>query len=349
MLRRFMNWLLHQLQKLLNALSGRRVSSRPPSSSQDDSQEEIAQKSDSALSDASTPAEISFSIQSSDASAQQVDSSQKDSIQRAVEAADNLSDTHMRLDPTPSAIPGNPSDVLNAESTSGDPQLAATSTANIPPADQLPSIHDLLPAVEQEIKANSAQFNEVSAEESVQPNEATSTNADLSKTDEPLSALETSEPETTQPKTTQPKTIEPETFRPEQSELENELETEQALLFSFDITESSAADKISSSADNLVETAIIPASDASSDEAASSVEAATAENVVAQDVETTLDEPAIAADDSEPTSDDPETVAFDRASLPYPWSITYPKCDLSEKEDSEKRRTVRKKIAQGLS
>ena len=330
MLRRFMNWLLHQLQKLLNTLSGRRVPSRPPSSTQDDLEEGTAQKSGSALLDASTPAEISFSIKSSDASAQPVDSQQKDSIQRAVEAADDRSDTHMRLDPTPSAIPGNPSDVLNLESAPSDPQ-AATPTVDISPADQLPSIHDLLPAVEQEIKENSVQFDDVSIDEGVQSDEeATFTNSDSSETDEPLSASEIPEPENIQSKN-----LEPKTFEPEQPELEDDIEPEQALLFSFDITEQSSDEQISSSIEDLIETTAVPAS---RDEVSSSVEdsiAETVENAVEQDVETPdLDNSAIATEDTAFTSEDSETAAIDRASLPYPWSIAYPKCDLDEKEDS---------------
>ena len=168
MLRRFMNWLLHQLQKLLGALSGRRSNSRPFTSASDASNATATQKTAPAPTDAppSTPADISFSIQSARSQSahsqsarspvQQSIVSQADAIQKA----DDAIDTHMRLNAASAAVSDSQSDLSDSKVNQNDPLPLNESIADIQSANQLPSIHDLLPAVEQEIKANSVHFDD---------------------------------------------------------------------------------------------------------------------------------------------------------------------------------------------
>ncbi|MGB3766076.1 MAG: hypothetical protein WA947_05915, partial [Phormidesmis sp.] len=168
-----MNWLLHQLQKILGAISGQRSNSRPFTSTQDDFDTTDAQESSSAISNPpnSTQPGISFSIQPTESSAQQSSAQQsttspKDAIQRAVENTGDRVDTHTKIDAASFAVSNSPSEPSTSEtalsgfSEPSDWSPSDESAADIQLAEQLPSIHDLLPAVEQEIKANSTHFDE---------------------------------------------------------------------------------------------------------------------------------------------------------------------------------------------
>ena len=322
MLRRFMNWLLHQLQKVLGALSGRRSNSRPFVSDREAANTTGTKESSPALADTPTfsQTDISFSIQPAASSAQPSSALQKDAIQKAMEHADDI-DTHMRLDAASSAVSGSQLELPDLDVIPGDQLLSVELIADIESANQLPSIHDLLPAVEQEIKANSAHFEE---EEALIA--ADSTEFDR-LTPEPESSDEIAEPA-------------------------------QALLFSFDIIESASdeADVIEvndSIEEELTEEDVIEVEDSIEDENfaepvqldASPSESISKENLleiaIAPSPETNTDpaldsqmQPISALESTEktalenppePDSDISDATAFDKASLPYPWSITTPK------------------------
>lgn len=322
MLRRFMNWLLHQLQKVLGAISGRRSSSRPATpkkagSGVKDRPEVLAQQK--ASSDPIIPAQpgISFSLQPDEpvANLQDADSSSLDSTKDELDTDDfgtSDSDTYVRLDAASSTISDVGGDISSKKSTPvsvSEALLSPTSQTTEPPTpEQLPSIQDLIPAVEQEIKDNSATYSEqVRADPDAVP--ATAGTDATSLGDASVESVESSEP-----------------F--------------QALLFSFDITESVAGETdagVVESNSPLVESIDVASDiseeptvaniDADVDAIAQFVENSTdlTDNVEAQSFSETVEE-------TNPEQSPPESAAIERASLPYPWSIAVPK-STEESED----------------
>ena len=287
MLRRFMNWLLHQLQKLLGAIGKRRINARPSPPLQDDLDTKPSPELSSIPTETSTletsklsESSVSFSLRSP---ALQPSDSQKDAIQLAVDNADEVFDTYMRLDAASSTVSGSDNMLSNSEPTAGGRQPPTQSAADDQPAAQLPSIHDLLPAVEQEIKANSA-------------NRA-----------EETSLIE--------PKSTSSKSSDGILSEPKQIEA-----PEQVLLFSFEITESeivkSVNDKTDLAADNSDELLAEPTVAAVDSDA----------DAIAQFMQSTADsdsEPEARSPD-EPAYTPAESTPLGSASLPYPWSIATP-------------------------
>ncbi|PZO20512.1 MAG: hypothetical protein DCF25_06470 [Leptolyngbya foveolarum] len=298
MLRRFMNWLLHQLQKVLGAISGRRSNSRPFTAEQNAADATASKESGLAPTDRSTSSQtdISFSIQSAAPLAQPSSVSQKDAAQRAIENADDA-DTHMRLNAASSSVPGSQLELSGLDAVPGDPPPSIESIADIQSANQLPSIHDLLPAVEQEIKANSVHFDE----------EEALVASDAAVSDRVPSELETAL---------------------ENNDLDEVAEPVQALLFSFDIIESASEEGKPVEEENSVEEENVAESVQFSSSSSESIN------------EETLPETAIALEGTkenssenpqESVANDSDSTAFDKASLPYPWSIATPrKTSISE-------------------
>ena len=375
MLRRFMNWLLHQLQKILGAISGQRSNSRPFTSTQDDFDTTDAQESSSAISNPPNSAQpgISFSIQPTESSAQQPSAQQsiaqqsttspRDAIQRAVENTGDRVDTHTKIDAASFAVSNSPSEPSTSEtalsdfSEPSDWSPSDESAADIQLAEQLPSIHDLLPAVEQEIKANSTHFDE--------------------------EAFATSDMEIEVPDSVP--------LSPEPYDVDEPEQPVQALLFSFDITESEpsadtfsadsaeewdsveavdsveAADSVEeedvtepmqlvfspleSIDDALPEAAATPspeeAHDDTADQALVEAVAAEAEFAAGAAAEPSENDTNAAPNEAQPlaldsieedlpapVSDVRADAAFDKASLPYPWSIATPKNAASAEDKS---------------
>ncbi len=288
MLRRFMNWLLHQLQKVLGVPNGRRSNSRPSTFDQSASDAAATQKADPAIADtsSSTPANISFSIPSASPSAQQAPVSQTLGSQTdAIQKANETTDTHLRLDAASFTVPGSPSELSDAEVGQNDPQSLNESIADIQPASQLPSIHDLLPAVEQEIKANSAYLDEEAAAA-----------RDSAVFDSVPLVLENNDPDEI-------------------------AEPEQALLFSFDIIESTSRE-----ADSVLED-IAEAEDIAAGNTAESGQLAFSPPESAPE-ETLLEiaqppQPKINLAPDAPLQ--PLDALESKADLPYPWSMATPR------------------------
>lgn len=334
MIGRFMNWLLHQLQKLLGAISRRRINPPPSSPIQDRLDVNLPANHRSTPVDdshASTLEEPSVSLTSqvSDSSVLQPTDSQKDTVQLAVENADGVFDSYMRLDATASTIP--PSDDILAGSEfvpSDRPSLTQPAIDNQSAA-QLPSIHDLLPAVEQEIKTNSASLSEEksSAESNPLPSDSFSLETDHSE--------ETGSPE-------------------------------QALLFSFEIIESPADEEVgmatedsnSPIAQNTTESDFepdalaltVPTDNLNSEDNQTSIIEDTQspdltqppkEDIATEVSTTTLKEEPVSSSPelSSPGLSSPELNELDKASLPYPWSITASNTELSSKDDAAKSQT----------
>lgn len=138
MLKRFMTWLLHRLQKVLSALSGR-SSSRSPGASRQDTDHSPTTRStvplsldNFALPDPSTLPEASDSAF----------------------AASDEPDAYQQLDPVPmmleiplltQSMPVEPAETFSEMSLL---LLTADYSVEIQDASQLPDIHDLLPAIE---------------------------------------------------------------------------------------------------------------------------------------------------------------------------------------------------------
>ena len=199
MIKRFMSWLLYQLQKLLTVFSGRRSPARSaapiPPEKQGTRRTDIALRESDSITvgtDASTDASndvISFSIQpeSVQLDSIQLDSIQPDSIQpdnslaqpaiaSSDDITDELADTHMRLNAAASTISGS---ILSDVEDEIDEQRSPSE--NIQTEDQLPSIHDLLPAVEQEIKESAAQYEEATDLDSLKVENDTAKDAEASE------------------------------------------------------------------------------------------------------------------------------------------------------------------------
>lgn len=170
-----MTWLLHQLQKVLGVLTGsRRRADNSASTKSEDEDTQLPQNQTSNLddsiarrvsaADASLPsAETPFTTQST-ASLRGENASV---LKGTVDPIANEPDTHHRLDAAPAAKPGGasatpsfPSDVSELISSQSvlSPVLKEDSTNDLsvpsiktPTDEQLPNIHDLLPAVESDI------------------------------------------------------------------------------------------------------------------------------------------------------------------------------------------------------
>ena len=306
MLKRFMGWLLHQLQKFLRFISGHHASSHHTIASQRDRENqtvESAQRFSSAPPDESNRSDISFTIQQADNSSAQVAIDTREEVTSLSTASkgDVSDDMRMRLDAASSTIPGGDSKLSDMD------ELAEGARSPVPDSqlvDQLPSIHDLLPAVEQEIEDNAAQQEDNSANSdfsvkegsfSAQPSQLV-----LPELDDPV--LEPANLET-------PKA---ESLKPESTKSEAAL-SEQALLFSFDITEST--DEDSSKTESRTKRSL--AADNDTSQPIDDIKTDEVESKVANTV-----------------SKNSEAVVLDKASLPYPWSIATPKSqsDTDERE-----------------
>ncbi|MEM9152207.1 MAG: hypothetical protein AAGB19_17365, partial [Cyanobacteria bacterium P01_F01_bin.3] len=164
-----MTWLLHTLQKVLRSLTGKRSGPRVSESTQLGS--EIASRLQSSQSNSddapiavrvrSGVPESSAPVQSTAPLRQKGSSVLKDTVDPIADAPD----THQRLDAAPASLPGGtlaapsfPTDVSELISShdsqpsalKDDPHDNLSVLAASPSADtqQLPEIHDLLPAVE---------------------------------------------------------------------------------------------------------------------------------------------------------------------------------------------------------
>lgn len=366
MIRRFMNWLLHQLQRFLTLIGGRQspahqvTPSRENQTAQHLNTSQREPYSASAEANTSTQAGISFSIGTVDSPASQPSTLRQNTIQESLSNTEDDADTHMRLDAASSTVPGSRLELSDVEDSA---DKARSPLEPIPPADQLPSIHDLLPAVEQEIKESAAQqsaddtsYSDTLTTDPIEPL-ADNLYSPLRQSETAIPELELAEPDVTQPA---------ESTESEQTEPDL-LVSEQALLFSFDITENAddrtskpevedsadrdAAPLADTSAEDLSDTENLPALVEDDIDAVTSVfaEADTplesfqessvptptvdVEESVrlaeegasspASDIDTTQLEP----EDKEklPRTENSNAIAVDRASLPYPWSIATPK------------------------
>ena len=153
MMKRFMSWLLYQLQRLLNVVSGRRSPARSAASVPEKQATkrvdmELQKPGSANVRTDESDGVVSFSIQPEDDLAQPAIASSDD-------ITDDITDTHMRLDAASSTVPD--SALSNAEDPTDEQRSLSE---NIQDSDQFPSIHDLLPAVEQEIKESAAQYSE---------------------------------------------------------------------------------------------------------------------------------------------------------------------------------------------
>ena len=234
MLKKFMTWLLHTLQKVLRSLTGKRSGPRVSESTQLGS--EIASRLQSSQSNSddapiavrvrSGVPESSAPVQSTAPLRQKGSSVLKDTVDPIADAPD----THQRLDAAPASLPGGthaapsiPTDVSELISShdsqpsalKDDPHDNLSVPAASPSADtkQLPEIHDLLPAVEPDthISAGDEDIEPV-------PDEATPSVEQSSDAVDTSSLIEESSP------------IEP---------AQRVSVSEQATLFSFEIVETS--------------------------------------------------------------------------------------------------------------
>ena len=161
MLKRFMNWLLHRLQRLLGVLSGKsRGQSRSGVSSQSPFVLDRQSNQPAPFNASRLPSsDLGDSLPDATSSAnERSSSSQPVNIQQSSDAvaADILDpmlaepDTHRRLNASSAALPGATPQVPSfptevSELISSSPAQSATSSAE---PEQLPAIHDLLPAIE---------------------------------------------------------------------------------------------------------------------------------------------------------------------------------------------------------
>lgn len=168
-LKRFMTWLLHKLQRVLGSLTGRKRGSQVSESTQLGS--EIAsrlQSSKAAFSDDPVAVRVQgISLEPPSLAQSTAPLRQKNSsvLKDTVDPVAAEPDTHQRLDAAPASLPGgtlaapsfptNVSDLLSPQPSqssdlNGDVLDSITVSSVEPPAndEQLPDIHDLLPAVE---------------------------------------------------------------------------------------------------------------------------------------------------------------------------------------------------------
>ena len=253
MVRRFMSWLLHQLQKLLGAISRHRSHTRPVAHNQEQQTLENTgtalqeQGSVSASTATPTDANISFSIQ------------QTDSVHSRTTTSDDA-DTHMRLDAASSTVPGSYSELSSANAlevenldVESSVNEARSPSESMQLADQLPSIHDLLPAVEQEIKESAAQQDKdivdsktPIAEPTISQDEHASLPSprpDLTSQQEYKGRIDPRDRKIADLQSADSKPADIQPIQPEPVDLgvsktEDTEVSEQAVLFSFDITES---------------------------------------------------------------------------------------------------------------
>ena len=321
MLRRFMNWLLHQLQKVLGAFGGRRSNSRSSTPAQSNPLEPSVSDRDrigppkpgswlepetrpepkrSLRSEAATPAKpgISFDIQPTEDEAQD----------------ENLADLdpYTRLDAASFTV----SDGLTTIS-SQSPQSSQAQPAEALSGDQLPSIQDLLPAVEQEIKDN-ANLSESPASKlnATEPDGAAIGAVPGEATPVETASSDAAFHEAALSETALSETAPSETASNESNATNSKVDSEavlepsgfdepaQALLFSFDITENPSADE---TAKSTPDTPASPDSSASVAEAADELDAVEPQSLVSIEdtddtsliefTDTTFAEPAVAEAD----------------------------------------------------
>lgn len=307
MLKRFMTWLLRRLQGLMGALNTKRGTSQQPTQDYREDTARTSQRSDrpqTATSRSTVPLVDHLSQKPS----AKPDNAPANSLS---DASISESDTHRRLDAAASAppstetvmpsFPNNVSELLSspqADVRSPKPEeniTPATSVRSLKkvPDSQLPGIHDLLPAVE------SANLNEPEAPESADP--VISKMPDSAE--EELTAIESDPAAISDSTVEQPSAL------------------DQAVLFSFDITEQSADIR----GDELL------AEEPRGDEATS--DKSVGEELAS--LNTTDDEPVTAADSTGEISievpsvdDSAENLLGAKAeTLPYPWALPVPEVE----------------------
>ena len=364
MLKRFMNWLLHRIQRFLNIFSGQTKKPYSDPTSLDSATAEATRSepdqpskslgSRDTIPNATTGAtdlEPSPFIESqlSDVSSPAVEKSPH-GVDPAIEP-----DTYRRLNASVAATPGVtnttpsfPTDVSDLIDTS---QVAKPAVIE----EQLPEIHDLLPAVEdselEEFAVEKLPEENLSTEESVSSSaeEAALITEEASVASNVASSAligadsDTTDSDTTDSDTTDSDTTDSDTTDSDTTELEP-LASQKAVLFSFDIIEhdsepesseptsipeepegpqSSVLDDEHSASDSTtnstaVDSAITAdaAEQVASTKAISKIDQATEQSIEPEDIEGT-------GENERQTTTDSRASAID--SLPYPWSISVPK------------------------
>lgn len=288
MLKRFMNWLLYRLQKALGAISGQRKGHRSGAASRINSSEGYqseGQRQDSSF-EAAGYSDSTLPLAGGDSEPSPfVEASQEPQSQSTVNALVNPAiaepDTHRRVNASSAALPGVDTAVPSFPTDVSDLVPSSSPATNLDIAnEQLPEIHDLLPAVEIDNSVDAA------------PDEAADT-VNASSTEVPddeadiVSAIAQTllvEPTTVESTAVEPTAVEPTVSNADTPALSHDVAASnieerpsQAVLFSFDIIES----------DNLTEAPDASASGQESVLAQEKVETApTAEDVeIAEPVE----------------------------------------------------------------
>lgn len=162
MLKRFMNWLLYRLQRVLGAISGQRKGNRSGTASQINFSSEGYKSQDGQLQEGSSD---SATYSQSTGMSASGDSEPSPFIEASQEpqALNNLTavnpaiaepDTHRRLNASSAALPGVETAVPSFPTDVSELVPSSLPSTNLPASDeQLPEIHDLLPAAETDSQA----------------------------------------------------------------------------------------------------------------------------------------------------------------------------------------------------